>query len=146
MGQSLWISAGFNGSTSSCPHSRREIGRTKSGVSITLQQQKIFMTATDALGLNRVTMNYTRLSGASIDRMRGFRNLQEMQRRGQWKAFSSVTRYEADYHTLPRPLRYKLETLAQRAEVLLTMQLQVRRLTNALLERKCLTCSVDLAS
>ena len=40
------------------------------------------------------------------------------------------SRLLADYHSLPRPLRIKLETLAQRAEVLWTR----------------LTCSVDLAS
>ena len=57
-----------------------------------------------------------------------------MQKRGQWKAFSSVTRHDkssllaTDYQSL---LRNKLITIAQRAEVLWTKQLQVRRLTNA---------------
>ena len=82
----------------------------------------MFKTATDSLGLNGMTVHQTRHSAASIDRERGFRTLQEVQRRGQW---SSVTRYDksrrlaADYHSLPR-LRNKLETLAQRAEVFLT--------------------------
>ena len=67
-------------------------------------------------------MYQTRHSGSSIDRVRGFRTLQEVQRRGQWKAFSSVTRYDkssrqADYHSLPRPLEDKLRTLAQRGVV-----------------------------
>ena len=78
-------------------------------------------------------MYQTRHSGASIDRLRGFGTLQEMQRRSQWRAFSSVARYDkssrlaGDYHSLARPLRHRLETLVQCAEVLLTKQLQVRR-------------------
>ena len=39
-------------------------------------------------------MYQTRDSGAGIDRVCGFRTLQEVQRRGQWKAFISVTRYD----------------------------------------------------
>ena len=96
---------------------------------------KMFKTAAETLG-------------ASIDLARGFRTLQEAQRRGQWRAFSSVTRYDkssrlaANHHSLPRPLRDKLETLEQRAEVLLTKRLQVQRLTSASLVSVCLTCSV----
>ena len=98
-------------SSSSSPHSRSEIRERKSGISITLQQQKKFKAATDTLGLSGMIMFQTRHSGASIDRVRGFGTLQEVQRRGQWKAYRSVTRYdkssrlEADYHSLPRPLR-----------------------------------------
>ena len=98
---------------------------------------KLSETATDASGLNDMTMYQTRHSGASI---------------GQWKAFNSVTRYDkssrlaADYHSLPRTLRNKLETLAPRAWVSLTWQLQVRRLKNTCLDNLCLTCSVDLVS
>ena len=33
-------------------------------------------------------------SGPSIDRSRGYRSLQEVQKRGQWKSQKSVTRYE----------------------------------------------------
>ena len=73
-------------------HFSQEIWRNKSGISITLQQQKMFKTATDTLGLNGLTVYQTRHSGASIDRMRGLRTLRDMQRRGQWTAFSSVTR------------------------------------------------------
>ena len=95
---------------------------------------RILKSATDALGLNGMTMHQTRHSGACIDRVRGFRTLQEVQKRSQWKAFSSVARYDkssrlaTDYHCL---LRNKLITIAQRAEVLWTKQLQVGRLTNA---------------
>ena len=126
-----------DGSTSSCPYSRREIQRTGIWKLDYPAAAKLFKTATDTFGSNGMTMYQTRHSGASIDRVRGFRTVQEVQRRGQWKAFSSVTRYDksirlaADYHSLPRPLRSRLETLAQRAEVLLTEQLQVQRLANA---------------
>ena len=42
-----------------------------------------------------LTMHQTRLCGASIDQVRGFGTLQEVQRRGQWKALSSSgTRYD----------------------------------------------------
>ena len=47
---------------------------------------KKLKTATDTLGLSGMTMYQTRHSGASIDRVRGFRTLQEVQRRGQWEA------------------------------------------------------------
>ena len=55
----------------------------------------IFKAATGTLALNGMTMYQTRHSGASIDRVRCFSTLQEVQRRGQWKAFSSVTCVEA---------------------------------------------------
>ena len=42
-----------------------------------------------------MTMYKTHHSGARIDRVRGFRTLQEVQKRGQWKAFSSVARSPA---------------------------------------------------
>ena len=107
MGRSLWISNGFSGSTSSRPHSKRETWKKIWNFDYPAAA-KIFMSATDALGLNGMTMYQTRHSGASIDRVRGFRSLQEVQKRGQWKAFSSVTRYDessrlaTDYHCLPR--------------------------------------------
>ena len=41
---------------------------------------KLFKTATDALGLSGMTMYQTRHSGASIDRVRGFRTLQKFQK------------------------------------------------------------------
>ena len=68
---------------------------------------RMFQTATDTLGLVGMTMYQTRHSEASNDRVSGFRTLQEVQRRGQWKAFSSVTRDDkssrlaADYRSLP---------------------------------------------
>ena len=61
-----------------------------------------------------MTMHQTRHIGASIDQVRDFRTLQEVQRRGQWRAFSSVTGYDkssrpaADYHSLLLTLRNKL--------------------------------------
>ena len=71
----------------------------------------------------------------SVVRVSGSRTLHRVHTRGQWRALIVVrndnsTRLAADYHSLPRPLRYKLETLAQRAEVMLTKLLQVLQLTN----------------
>ena len=97
---------------------------------------KIPKTATDSLELSGMTMYQTRHSGASIDRVRGFRILREVQKRGRWRAFSSVARYgkgshlAADYHSLPLTLRNKLETLARRAEGLLTGRLRIHQLTS----------------
>ena len=62
-------------------------------------------------------MYQTRQSGASIDRVRGFRTLLKVQQRGQWRALGSVARYDkssrlaADYHYLSLALRNKLETV-----------------------------------
>ena len=56
--------------------------------------------------------------------MRGFRTLQEVQKRGQWRAVSSVTRDDkgsrlaADCHSTPPTLRNMLGRLARRAEAL----------------------------
>ena len=69
---------------------------------------KLFKTAT-ALGISGMTMYQTRHSGASIDRLRGFRTLHKVQKRGQQRAFSRVTRYAkcsrltAHYNALPAP-------------------------------------------
>lgn len=41
-----------------------------------------------------ITPYQTRHSGPSIDRSRGYRTLQEVQKRGQWKSQKSVNRYE----------------------------------------------------
>ena len=78
----------------------------------------MFDRATVSPGFNGMTMYQTRHSGANIDPVRDFSTLLKAQN-------------EVDGTTLCRPLRNKLETLAQRAEVLLTKRLQVRRLTNA---------------
>ena len=86
----------------------------------------MFQSATDSLELSGMTTHQTRHSGASIDPVGGFRTLQEVQKPGQWRVFSSVARYgqssrlAADYHSLPRPLRDKREALALRVEVLST--------------------------
>ena len=92
----------------------------------------VFKSATDTFGLIGLTMYQTRHSGASSDRVRGVRTLQEVQTRGQWKAFSSVTRYDkssrlaADCHS-----ETSWKKLAQRGEVLTTKQLPAacRRMT-----------------
>ena len=65
----------------------------KCGISTTLQQQT-YSPATAPLGLSGMTLHQTRPCGASIDRVRVFRTLQAGQRRGQWKAFSSVTKHD----------------------------------------------------
>ena len=53
-------------------------------------------------------MCHTRHSGASIDQVKVFNTLQEVRKRSWW------------HHSLPRPLRNKVATLALRVEVLLT--------------------------
>ena len=76
-------------------------------------------------------------SGASIDRVRGIRILYEVHRRGQWRALRRIKRYNessclaVDCHFVPRTLRDKLGTRAQRAEVSLTKRLQIQLFTNA---------------
>ena len=79
-----------------------------------------------------MTVCQTRHNGASVDCMRFFSTLQEVQKRGLWR------------HSLPRPF-HKLKTLAGRVEVFLTKRFQVQRFTNAC-ESRSLTCSVDLDS
>ena len=100
---------------------------------------KMLKTATDSLEVSGKTMYQTRHSGASIDRVRGLRTLQQVQKRGQWGGrgggFSSVARYDkssrlaADYHSLLLTLRNKLETLARRAKELLIGRLRIHQLT-----------------
>ena len=57
--------------------------RRRFGMSITLQQRKCSR-------LQPTLSGQTRHSGAIIDRVCGFRTLQELQRLGQWRSFSSV--------------------------------------------------------
>ena len=114
MGRSSWTSVGFNGSTRSCTHSRQEIRRIKSGISITLQQQKIF---------KRVTVEPASI-GCAVSELRK-----------KWKKTRSVEirKKQSTGGRLPlnpRRFRDKLAKLAQRAEVWLGRQLQIRRLTN----------------
>ena len=58
------------------------------------------------------------IAGARIQRVLGFRTLQDVQKRGQWRAFSSAARYgrssrlAAECHSLSLTLRCKLETRA----------------------------------
>ena len=98
----------------------RTPGRTSAGENLEFRfpaAATFFKTVSDTLGLTSLALYQTRHRGASID-------MHEVQRRGQWKAFSSVTRYDrssflaADCQSLPRLLRDKPETLAQRADIL----------------------------
>jgi len=60
-----------------------------------------------------------RHSGPSWDRVKGYRTLQEIQKRGRWKASRSVNRYEkagkllAEYMDLPANLRTRAEQAVQ---------------------------------
>ena len=117
-----------------------------SEISTTLQQQECSRLQNRHFGSQRHGHAQTRHSGASIDPVRGFRTLQEVQRRGQWKAFSSFTRYHkssrlaADYHSLPCPFRDRLET--SRA----TCQGIVDKATASLAAHKRITgkCMIDV--
>ena len=55
---------------------------------------KLFHEATDSVGPIGITMYQTRRSGTSVDRSRGCRILQDVQKRGQWRAFSNVTTHD----------------------------------------------------
>ena len=85
-------------STCSCPGCSVEYGRKISNFNDPAAA-KLFKTATDALGLNGMTMYQTRHRRANIYRVHGFRILQSEQKRDQW------------HHSLPR-----LETLARHVE------------------------------
>ena len=64
--QSSWTSAGCNGSTSSCPHFRREIRREKIWNFDYLAAAKMFKTTTDILGLSGITKR-VKVEPASIE-------------------------------------------------------------------------------
>ena len=126
MGQSLWISPALKAGK---PESKmRNFDHPAAA--------KMFKTATGTVELSSMTMCQTRHSGASIDRVRGFRTLYQVQNTRSVESVSSVTRCDkssrlaANCHCLPRPLRDKLETVAERTEVLLMRKLQVWRLPN----------------
>jgi hypothetical protein len=53
-----------------------------------------FRTALMKTSIKNVVIYQTRHSGASQDRMENFRSLPDVQSRGSWKQFRSVTRYE----------------------------------------------------
>ena len=88
----------------------------------------MFQTASDILVRHFGTQRHNHVPKASqsIDRVRGSRTLREVQS----ARHGGSSRLAADFHSLPRPLRHELETLAQRAEVLLMGRLEVWRLTN----------------
>ena len=72
------------------------IAASKNGVSTKtgVRDGSVFMDQHQLQQVDKLlTMCQTRHSGANIDRVRGFRTLQEVQRRGQWKAFI-VVRYD----------------------------------------------------
>ncbi|CAE7655449.1 unnamed protein product [Symbiodinium sp. KB8] len=54
---------------------------------------EVFRNVTARLGVD-ATPYQTRHSGPSIDRARNYRTLLEVQKRGQWKSYKSVARYE----------------------------------------------------
>jgi len=72
--------------------------------------EKAFRKAAEVLDLE-VTPYQTRHSGPSIDRVKGYRTLPEVQKRGQWKSHKSVARYEkaarlaSTWEALPEDLR-----------------------------------------
>ena len=53
-----------------------------------------FLNAAAEIGLPHVMLYQLRHSGASLDTALRFRNIQQVQQRGRWAAFSSVRRYE----------------------------------------------------
>ena len=87
-----WVGLHGSALTNSSPHSRQEIRKGKSGISIAAAnvQNSDRLSGTQRHGPGASA----RHSGASIDWVRGSRTLQEVQGRGQWKALSSVIRYD----------------------------------------------------
>lgn len=76
-----------------------------------IEYSKVFKKVADSFDLD-ITPYQTRHSGPSIDRSRGYRSLQEVQKRGQWKSQKSVTRYEksarlaSTWEKIPQTLRF----------------------------------------
>ena len=86
---------------------------------------KIFSQISDTFGLD-MTPYQMRHSGPSIDRSRNHRSLLEVQKRGRWRSYKSVARYEksarlgANFQRLPVQLQYHcLVCERQLGEVLL---------------------------
>jgi hypothetical protein len=73
-----------------------------------------------------------RHTGPSWDRLQERRSLQEIQKRGQWKAHSSVPRYEkstrvmATYSRQPASVRRRCEALAAELETIVLCEASVR--------------------
>ena len=115
MGRSAWTRAGFNGSKKLLPQLKCGNLTDHSGISTTLPQQNCSIqqpTPWDSAAFpcaKHVTVV------PAFDRVRVFPTLTllEIPKRGRW------------HHSLLRPLRDKLETLVQRAEVLLTKAILV---------------------
>ena len=82
-------------------------------------------TATDSLDLIGRPWHQARQRWTSNVQVRGFRTFKKVQTRGQWKAFIVVKHDKAAIW--PRQFRNKLETPAQRVEVLSTKRFQVQR-------------------
>ena len=83
---------------------------------------KLIKKATTFLEIPHLTLYQARHSGASIDRAKKARTLDEVQRRGFWASKTSVNRYEkssrmaADYLGLPAKTRELVERYASRVE------------------------------
>ncbi len=73
--------------------------------------------AADSLGVKFVPYQ-VRHSGPAWDRLKGRRTLHEVMKRGHWRTFASVQRYEkatrtmSQYHSLDSSLRTYLEAIA----------------------------------
>ena len=81
--------------------------------------EKMIQSTTDALRLNGLTRFQTRHNGVNIDRVQVLGTLYGIQIRRR------------SHHSLLCPLRTKVETLALRADMLLTKRLEIQRLANA---------------
>ena len=85
------------------------------------QLSKEFKKHCAKLGLDKVILHMTRHSGPAIDRALNLRSQEEVQKRGQWRTFRSVLRYEksgrlaADFEKLDE----KLQTHCHRCASLL---------------------------
>lgn len=94
------------------------------------QYEKIFARAVDACGFQRMrlTPHCCRHGGASADFARQLRTLVEVQRRGRWRAASSVRRYEKagrltrQVALIPQKLLQRANAIAARLPVGLAVQ------------------------
>ena len=89
------------------------------------QYARRFAMAAERLGLTAVVPYSLRHSGASLDALDRSRTLQEIQKRGRWRAHRSLVRYEkagriyAEYNRLPAATRAWLEMVAVRLEAVM---------------------------
>ena len=82
---------------------------------------KAFKDAAKSIGVSMVPYQL-RHAGPSWDRIKGWRTLEEIQKRGHWAVFASMARYEkssrivADYHMIPVDMRLWMERVADDLE------------------------------